>query len=142
MKLITAILLSLALSSTLMAGDKTKQSKLAHDMREMLQAITDIQRAGFYFNEDGMKKGVERLKKGLHSLTTEDAGSYLPDEKAFANKFAQKRARTIEMYADDMIDSLHHGEIEDALEDYSQIVRQCTSCHSRIRKGAWKLDAN
>jgi septation ring formation regulator EzrA len=142
MKLLTTVLLSLVLSTGLMAGDTTKQSKLAHDMREMLQAITDIQRAGFYFNEDGMKKGIKRLKKGLHSLTTEDAGKYLPDDKAFANKFAQKRARSIEMYADDMIDSLEHRQIEDALEDYSQIVRQCTSCHSRIRKGAWKLDAN
>ncbi len=142
MKIVVTLLLSLAISTSLMAGDKTKQSKLAHDMREMLQAITDIQRAGFYFNEDGMKKGIARLKKGLHSLTTEDAGNYLPDNKAFANKFAQKRARTIEMYADDMIDALEHKQIEDALEDYSQIVRQCTSCHSRIRNGAWKLDAN
>lgn len=141
MKLLTMAILSLALSTSLVAGDNTKQSKLAHDMREMLSAVTDIQRAGFYFNQDGMEKGVKRLKNGLHSLKSANAASYLPDDKAFADKFAQKRARMIEMYADDMIISLKHGHIEDALEDYSQIVRQCTSCHSRMRKGAWKLDA-
>lgn len=142
MKLLTTVILSLALSTGVMAEDATKKAKLAHDMREMLQAITDIQRAGFYFNQDGMEKGVERLKKGLHSLKSEDAGTYLPDDKASANKFAQKRAQMIEMYADDMIESLKNKEIEDSLEDYAQIVRQCTSCHSRIRTGAWKLDAN
>ena len=139
MKLLTTILISGLLSTSLLAGDAIKQGKLASDMRAMLNAITDIQRAGFYFNKDGMKDGVKRLKLGLHSLTTTDAKSYLPDEKAYADKFAAKRASMIALYADDMIESLENNKIDDALEDYSQIVRQCTSCHSRMRKNAWKL---
>ena len=46
-----------------------------------------------------MKTGVKYLKDGLKSLHSTDAKSYLPDEQAYADKFAIKRATMIEMYA-------------------------------------------
>ncbi|MEN4045831.1 hypothetical protein MLC52_00965 [Sulfurimonas sp. NW15] len=126
-------------SSSLQAGDTLKQSELASDMRKMLQAVNQIQTAGFYYNKEGMTEGVNKLKSAIGSLTTTDARSYLPANEAYADKFAQKRAKMITMYADDMIVSLNNENIDDAIEDYSQIIRQCTSCHSRIRANAWKL---
>jgi hypothetical protein len=110
-----------------------KQAQLAVDMRAMLAALETIQMSGFYNDKEGMKTGVKRLKDGLKSLHSTDAKSYLPDEKAYADKFAIKRATMIEMYADDMVDSLNHDNMDDALDDYTQILKQCTSCHLRIR---------
>lgn len=138
MKLFIGSLMSIVLSASLLANS-TKQTQLASDMRSMLDAVSEIQRAGFYYSQEDMINGIKKLKSSLESLKSTDARSYLPHDKAYADKFAQKRARMIEMYADDMVESLQSGKVEDALEDYSQIITQCTSCHSRMRKNAWEL---
>lgn len=110
-----------------------KQAQLAVDMRSMLAALETIQMSGFYNDPEGMKTGVQRLKAGLKSLHSTDAKSYLPDDKSYADKFAIKRATMIEMYADDLVASLQMNDMDEALENYTQILRQCTSCHLRIR---------
>ena len=134
MKKILLTLLALALTTSLYAGDKTAQSKLSSDMRTMLSAVVDMQRAGFYNNKSGVKEATQRLISSLDSLLTTDASAYLPDTKTNAGKFAKKRQRMIKMYAEDLIESVNNNDINEAIEDYSQILRQCTSCHSRIRQ--------
>lgn len=134
MKVIVLTIISIALASSLFASDAKKKEILANDMRSMLSALEDIQKAGFYNDASGMKDGINKLTSGLSSLETTDAKSYLPDEEAYADKFAQKRARMIKMYADDILESVKANNMEDALEDYTQILRQCSSCHMRIRK--------
>ena len=134
MKFLTTLIVTLILSTSVVASNAAKQAQLSSDMRTMLSAMEDIQKAGFYNSKEGMTDGVKRLKKGLHSLNTTDAKSYLPDSQANADKFAQKRARMITMYADDLLESLKNNEMEDAQDDYSLIMKQCTSCHFRIRK--------
>jgi len=138
MKKILLTLLALALTTSLYAGDKTAQSKLSSDMRTMLSAVVDMQRAGFYNNKAGVKEATQRLISSLDSLLTTDASAYLPDTKSNAGKFAKKRQRMIKMYAEDLIESVNNNDINEAIEDYSQILRQCTSCHSRIRQRDWK----
>jgi hypothetical protein len=133
MKSMTTLLATALMGLALQAGEPDKQAQLAVDMRAMLAALETIQMSGFYNDKEGMKVGVERLKAGLKSLHSTDAKSYLPDDKAYADKFAVKRASMIEMYADDMVESLSRDNMDDALEDYTQILRQCTSCHLRIR---------
>ena len=131
MKLLhTATLALLLSSSALFAAPK---GDIAADMRSMLSAMEEIQKAGFYNDKEGMKAGVNKLKNGLKSLRATDAKSYLPNEKAYADRFAKKRADMIVMYADDLLDSLKHDNLDNALEDYSQILKQCTSCHFRMR---------
>ena len=127
--------MALLLTSSLFAqGDKTAQAKLAADMRIMLSAVVDIQRAGFYNNPAGIKESTTRLIASLDSMITTDASTYLPSEKAAAGKFAKKRAKMIKMYAEDLIISMDTGDMDEAIEDYSQLLRQCSSCHIRIRK--------
>jgi hypothetical protein len=133
MKKVVSALLAGLLGVTLQAGEPEKQAQLAIDMRAMLSALETIQKSGFYNDKEGMKTGVKYLKDGLKSLHSTDAKSYLPDEQAYADKFAIKRATMIEMYADDLVQSLNHDNMDDALDDYTQILKQCTSCHLRIR---------
>ncbi|MBU0719887.1 cytochrome c [bacterium] len=135
MKIIKLTTLAVVLASALSAGNVAKQSQLSSDMRDMLSAIQEIQKSGFYQDYDGMSSGVEKLKAGLKSLTTTDAKSYLPDDQAYADKFAKKRATMIEMYANDLSAAAKAKDMDEALEDYTQLLKQCTSCHSRIR--AW-----
>ena len=138
MKIIPAVIISLFLASSLFAGNVVDQSKLTSDMRAMLNAITDIQRAGFYNNKAGIQEATQKLVSNLDSLLEADASKYLPDNQVNAGKFAKKRVKMIKMYAQDLVDSIEHNDFDDAIEDYSQLLRQCTSCHSRIRHKAWK----
>lgn len=130
MKILKIAACSLILASSLLAN---KVPQISEDMRTMLHAMEAIQKAGFYNDTEGMKAGVVKLKSGLQSLITTDAQSYLPDDQAYANKFAQKRAKMIEMYANDLVDSIKNNKLDDALVDYTQILNECTSCHIRIR---------
>jgi cytochrome c556 len=138
MKTIIITLISLLLTSSLYAGDKTKQAKLSSDMRNMLEAVLNIQRAGFYNNKEGIKSAAQTLIQNLDSLIQTDASTYLPDSKANAGKFAKKRAKMIKMYANDLVLSVDSDDFDDSLEDYNQILKQCTSCHSRLRQRKWK----
>ena len=138
MKFIIATIISTILASSLFAGNTTEQSKLASDMRSMLSATVDMQRAGFYSNKAGIQDATKRLIANLDSLITTDASQYLPDDQANAGKFAKKRAKMIKMYAEDLVLSVENNDFEEAMEDYSQLLRQCTSCHSRIRQRDWK----
>ena len=130
MKLLKTTALSLLFAASVFAESKTD---MAEDMRTMLSAMQEIEAAGFYNNKEGMEIGVKKLKSGLSSLLSTNAKEYLPDDQAYANKFAKKNATMITMYADDLIDSLKHNKMEDALDNYALILKQCTSCHIRIR---------
>jgi len=130
MKLLKTTTLAILLSTAAFAAPKTD---MATDMRTMLAAMQQIESAGFYSNTDGMKDGLGKLKGGLKTLLSRDAKEYLPDEKAYANRFAQKSASMIEMYADDMLDSLNRNNMDDALENYTLMLKQCNSCHLRMR---------
>ncbi|MGD9719522.1 MAG: hypothetical protein AB7U24_09805, partial [Sulfurimonadaceae bacterium] len=124
MKILKIATISLVVASSLLAN---QVPQISQDMRTMLNAMESIQRAGFYNDTEGMKSGVVKLKAGLQSLITTDAKSYLPDDQAYANKFAQKRAKMIEMYANDLVESLKNNKLDDALVDYTQILKECTS---------------
>ena len=80
-----------------------------------------------------MKAGVKKLQGTLKSLEGEEVKSILPKDQVYAYKFAQKTAQMLHMYSDDMIVSIEAGRMDNALDDYTQLLKQCTSCHIRIR---------
>ena len=107
--------------------------ELMKDMRTMMDAMEQIQRGGLYSSTDEMKLGVKKLQGTLNSLESENVKVILPKDQVYAYKFAQKTAGMLRMYSNDMIASIEAGRMDDALEDYSQLLKQCTSCHIRIR---------
>lgn len=127
----TIVLVTLIFTSTVFASDK--KAELMNDMKSMLKAMEKIQSSGLYSDQEGVKEGVSLLMKSTKKLSTDDVKYILPKELAYAYAFAKKRAKMINMYADDLIDSINNGKMDDALEDYSMILRECSSCHSRIR---------
>lgn len=130
---LTALLLAASLFGSLQAAGTDHRSMLMKDMRTMLDAMEQIQRGGLYSSSEDMKTGVAKLQGTLKTLESEDIKWILPKDQAYAYKFAQKTAGMLRLYSEDMITSINAGRMDDALEDYHQLLRQCTSCHIRIR---------
>lgn len=132
---------SLFAASSLLAAEKTvvdpkekvHRTMLMKDMRSMLDAMEEIQKGGLYSSTEDMKSGVKKLQGTLKVLESDEIKFILPKDQVYAYKFAQKTASMLRLYSDDMIASIEAGRMDDALEDYTQLLKQCTSCHIRIR---------
>ena len=133
-KVLAAIAIGTLLFGPLNAADKQDpRLDLMKDMRTMLDAMEQIQRGGLYSSTDEMKLGVKKLQGTLKVLESEKVKIILPKDQAYAYKFAQKTAHMLRLYSDDLVASIEANRMDDALEDYTQLLRQCTSCHIRIR---------
>jgi hypothetical protein len=132
-KIVTAIALASLLAGSLYAGENEHRTMLMKDMRTMLEGMEQIQRGGFYSSSDDMKKGVKKLQGTLKTLESDEIKWILPKNQVYAFKFAQKSASMLRLYSDDLVASIDAGRMDDAQEDYAQLLKQCTSCHIRIR---------
>ena len=125
--------MAIMLSTSVFAGTK-EEKLLASDMRMMLDAIVDMQKAAYYNDTRVLKAATNRLIGGLDSMKAVKASSYLDKNQKYAEKFAEKRVSMIRMYADDLLISLEAGQIDDVISDYHEISKQCYSCHLRLRR--------
>lgn len=132
-KSLITLLLSGLLATSINATEKDHRSMLMKDMRTMLESMEQIQRGGLYSSPDDMKAGIKKLQGTLKSLEGDDVKWILPKDQIYAYQFAQKTAHMLHLYSDDMVTSINAGRMDDALEDYNQLLKQCTSCHIRIR---------
>lgn len=132
-RIFTILTIAFFLVSGANAAQMDHRTMLMKDMRTMLEAMEQIQRGGLYSSTEEMKAGVKKLQGTLKTLESDEIKWILPKDQAYAYKFAQKTASMLHLYSDDMITSIDAGRMDDALEDYSQLLKQCTSCHIRIR---------
>lgn len=131
------VLIALVMASTLFGAPNgavtDHRTMLMKDMRSMLDAMEQIQKGGLYSSTEDMKSGVKKLQGTLKVLESDEIKFILPKDQVYAYKFAQKTASMLRLYSDDMIASIEAGRMDDALDDYTQLLKQCTSCHIRIR---------
>jgi cytochrome c556 len=132
-KILATALIGTVLALSANAAEKDPRLELMKDMRTMMDAMEQIQRGGLYSSPDEMKAGVKKLQGTLKSLEGEEVKVILPKDQVYAYKFAQKSAQMLRMYSDDLIASVEAGKVDHALDDYTQLLKQCTSCHIRIR---------
>lgn len=132
-KIVTAIALASLLTGSLGAAQIDHRTMLMKDMRTMLDAMEQIQRGGFYSSSDEMKAGVKKLQGTLKTLESDEVKWIMPKDQVYAYKFAQKSASMLRLYSDDLVASIDAGHMDEAMEDYNQLLKQCTSCHIRIR---------
>ncbi len=133
-KALASLALGVFLAGSLNAAEKADpRLELMKEMRTMMDAMEQIQRGGLYSSGDEMKQGVKKLQGTLKSLESEEVKAILPKDQVYAYKFAQKTAHMLRLYSDDLIASVEAGRMDNALEDYTQLLKQCTSCHIRIR---------
>lgn len=132
-KVLTAIALTSLLAGILNAAENEHRTMLMKDMRTMLDGMEQIQRGGFYSSNDDMKAGVKKLQGTLKTLESDEIKWILPKDQVYAYQFAQKSARMLRLYSDDLVTSIDAGHMDEAMEDYNQLLKQCASCHTRIR---------
>ncbi|WP_310439928.1 hypothetical protein [Sulfuricurvum sp.] len=132
-KLLSVLVAGGIIFGSLNAAETDHRSMLMKDMRTMLDAMEQIQRGGLYSSTDEMKAGIKKLQGTLKTLESEEIKFILPKDQVYAYKFAQKSAHMLRLYSDDMITSIDAGRMDNALDDYNQLLKQCTSCHIRIR---------
>ncbi len=127
--------LSLAFSLSLFGANYTKAQRL-NDMHKMASGMEMIQKGFLYRCPDGscFKKGANKILKVVKTLETQEVKDFLPIHQKYAYKFGEKSAKMIALYANDLKDSVAHKDKANALEDYNQMLRQCASCHLRLRQ--------
>ena len=127
------VVIALIFGVTLFGADKKGRTKLQIEMQKFSAGVELIQKGILYNCKECLDDGADRILKNIKVLEKVDVKHFLPENQKYAYKFAQKSARLIEMYAKDAKASFAAGNMDDVINDHNQIIRQCTSCHMRIR---------
>jgi len=126
MKKIMAGLLTLgALTLSLQAYD---QAERIQDMQTMEISMTEIQRGILYNNKEMVLKGVDSLKKASSKVEIAQT------DMDYSAAFAKKQAANIIRYADKLKASIEANQKHAATTNYTKVLRECVSCHNKIRK--------
>ena len=130
------LLLASVLSTSTFAAEQYTKVDRIKDMLTMAEALDDIQMGLLFRCKDSgcVKTGINRIKKVLHTIEKVDPKDFLDKEQLHANKFAKKTRTMIEMYLDEIEDAVRDNNQEEILHNYTLTMRQCMSCHLRLRK--------
>lgn len=132
--LLTAVLL--LLSTQLSAAPATYiESKTlpASDMKEMANGMGLIMNGLLYNYLDNVDMGVKKIQGGVKRIQAHDLKQYLPSDTAYAYKFGEKSLRRIMEYSNDVDQAMIAKDYEAAFDSAALLMRQCNSCHSRVR---------
>jgi len=121
----------LALSTTSFAAE---QKERISDMKHMADGMGLIMNGLLYNYLDNINAGVRYIQEGVQSIKQKgDLKSYLPADTAYAHKFGEKSLRRIMEYSNELDEAMKAKDYDGALESASLLMRQCNSCHSRVR---------
>lgn len=129
MKKIALTLTTLLVSSSLYAAEIDR----VNDMKKMAEGMNLIMTGILYDSVDNLKSGSERIRKSAESIQKHDLKKYLPSDSAYAYKFAEKSLRRITEYTNELDEAVDAKDLEGAFESSALLMRQCNSCHSRVR---------
>jgi len=128
------ILTLVVLLSALAFADYTKEDRVA-DMQAMEGAMAAIQKGFLYNNNDMIQDGVKVLRD--HALTLQPPrvnDTSITREDTYAFMFARKQQRKIDSYAARVAEKFASGDKYQAMHDFTKILKQCTACHTKLRK--------
>ncbi len=105
-------------------------------MRSMESAMATIQKGFLYNDLRIVEKGVKALKeKSIHLEPPLRGDELLLNKKeTYKYKFTKKQSYRMNIYADDLQRDFYNGEKKQAMYAYTKILKQCMSCHERIRR--------
>ncbi len=131
MKKMIALVIFLALST---ASSAAEQKERISDMQHMADGMGLIMNGLLYNYLDNINAGVTYIQEGVQSIHKKgDLKSYLPEDTAYAYKFGEKSLRRIMEYSNELNEAMKAKDYDAALESASLLMRQCNSCHSRVR---------
>ena len=117
-----------------MSSYAAQQQERISDMKHMADGMGLIMNGLLYNYLDNINAGVKYIQEGVESIEKKgDLKSYLPEDTAYAHKFGQKSLRRIMEYSNELNEAMKAKDYDGALESASLLMRQCNSCHSRVR---------
>lgn len=131
MKKVMALLMFFALSTNAFSAE---QKERISDMKHMAEGMSLIMNGLLYNYLDNINAGVKYIQEGVESIHKKgDLKTYLPEDTAYAYKFGEKSLRRIIEYSNELDEAMKAKDYDGALESASLLMRQCNSCHSRVR---------
>ena len=136
MKAIRTRLLALSLATACLATTASAYSneERIKDMQLMEQAIQQMQKGFLYNNLQDIQAGAELLKKHTAKIeppVDEKANSF---KRNYAYNITKREAKKIISLADDAVELYKEHRPKQAMNSYTKILKQCMTCHARIRK--------
>lgn len=130
------ILLASVLATSTFAAEKYTKVDRIKDMLTLADAMGKIQKGILYRNDNNkmVMSGIKDIRKILHTIEKVEASDFLDSEQVYAKKFAKKTELLLEMYLDEMESEVRRNNPDEVIHNYSLALRQCTSCHLRLRK--------
>ena len=130
-KILLTLLIISSLSTSAFAGE---QKERISDMKHMADGMGLIMNGLLYNYLDNINAGVKYIQEGVTNIKKKgDLKTYLPADTAYAHKFGEKSLRRIMEYSNELNEAMVSKDFDAALESASLLMRQCNSCHSRVR---------
>jgi len=130
-KLLAMTLMVLTLSS---AAYAQKEEERISDMKHMADGMGLIMNGLLYNYLDNVDAGVKYIKDSVDNIHKKGSlKTYLPADTAYAYKFGEKSLRRITEYSNELSEAMKAKDYDAALESAALLMRQCNSCHSRVR---------
>ena len=137
-KIALLILLSLALFSSHSFADDAQKIQRKQDMQMLASGLRLIQDGLIYNNNSLLLTGIDMIQKGEKTLMSahgDKMKKYLPNDTAYAYKYAEKAAQRISDYSKEMNDYINgKKDYTKISKTYSYIINECAGCHMKIRK--------
>ncbi len=130
MKLGKFILLLTLVSSTLFADNGQLILKMK-DMRDAMHQISD----GFFFNNKaGILRGIDALEEANSIFESySSVKKHLRDNEKHMSAISYNNALKIKLHITRMKNHVHKNEYNKASMMYTEIINDCTACHSIVR---------
>lgn len=132
-KLYMVLLLLVQITS---AQDYTKEDRV-RDMQTMAKAMSYIETGFFYNNIDLVQDGAVKLSDAIRRIEPpleekEEADPltrYMNERVKFTNKMSKK----IDKKAKIIIERFKEGDVTEAVQAYTKIMKECMECHIQVR---------
>ncbi len=124
----------MVLLSTFAFAEYTKEDRVA-DMVAMESAMATIQKGFLYNNNDMIQQGSKDLRNKILTVQPPRIGdTSLTRDQTYAFMFARKQQRKIDDHAAKMAEQFAAGDKYQAMHHFTKILKQCTACHTKLRK--------
>ncbi len=131
------IVLSIVLLGTLMFADEYTAEDRIKDMQELDTAMSLIQKGFMYSELSYIKEGVQGIKDNAISVEPPLKGDekHFKKDETFSYRYTKRETARMIVHADDIVQDFQEGNEKQALNTYTKMLKQCMSCHAKIR--AW-----
>jgi hypothetical protein len=128
------VLTFLILGSFVLANAEYTKEDRARDMQVMEDSLAEIQKGFLYSNGDLVKSGLKALRDKISTIEPPVGNTLFTKEETFAYRYAKKQQEKIDKFAQGVEDYFFKGERNQALGEYTKILKECMSCHVKLRK--------